>query len=116
MTHLGISLSAFTAHVIRVTYGIVLDNHYYEMVERVLEVAEKILTPGRYAVEALPFLRNIPAWLPGSQFKRFAAEARRDVTTVVDRLFSTAKTIVSPLMLHLCPISDKLYPACRHRP
>ena len=111
MTHPEPSLSAFTAHVIRVTYDIVLDNHYYEMVERVLEVAEKILTPGRYAVEALPVLRNVPAWFPGAHFKRFAAEARRDVTTVVDRLFSTAKKIVSPLKPSLYPIGDNLSPA-----
>ena len=98
--------------MIGVTYGIVLDEHYYKMVGHVLDVSEKILTPGRYAVEALPFLRHVPSWVPGIGFKRFAAEARKDVTTVVDTLFGTARDKVvlidvnvyvkSPLIIRHC--------------
>ena len=87
--------SSLTSHIIRITYGIVLDRYMYGMIERVLDVCENILTPGRFAVEALPFLRFVPSWFPGAYFKHFAKKGRRDVTAIVDELFYSAKHDVS---------------------
>ena len=49
------------------------DDEYVAQVVKVLEGVEA-LTPGRYLVEFLPFLRFIPDWFPGAGFqKKFAA-------------------------------------------
>ena len=92
---LSLPTSSLTAHLIKVTYGIVLNEPHHDMVERVLDISEDILTPGRYVVEAIPSLRNIPEWAPGAHFKRFASKARQDVTVIVDSLFNAAKSTVS---------------------
>ncbi|KAI0036390.1 cytochrome P450 [Vararia minispora EC-137] len=35
--------------------------------------------PGKFIVELLPFLRHIPLWMPGAEFKRFAASCAETV-------------------------------------
>ena len=48
------------------------DDEYVAQVVKVLEGVEA-LTPGRYLVEYLPFLRFVPGWFPGAGFqKKFA--------------------------------------------
>ena len=59
--------------------------------ERAMEVGEGVLTPGRYAVEALPFLRYIPSWLPGGRFKQYAAQVKTEVEEIVSALFEAAR-------------------------
>ena len=54
------------------------DDEYIAQVVKVLEGVEA-LTPGRYLVEYLPFLRFVPSWFPGAGFQeKFAAY--RDVS------------------------------------
>lgn len=80
--------------MLQVSYGIKLreyDDKYYKMIERLAEVGEGIAVPGRFLVEALPWLRHLPMWVPGAEFKSYAAEAKRDILHIVDQLFGTAK-------------------------
>ncbi|KAI0036384.1 cytochrome P450 [Vararia minispora EC-137] len=35
--------------------------------------------PGKFIVELLPFLRHLPLWMPGAEFKRFAASCAETV-------------------------------------
>ncbi|RPD62682.1 CyP450 monooxygenase [Lentinus tigrinus ALCF2SS1-7] len=60
----------FRVGVVKVVYGIPEqdDHQYVAMMEKVLDVAEAF-TPGRYLVEFMPFLRHIPAWVPGAGFQ-----------------------------------------------
>ena len=79
----------------RITYGLELsatNDKYFMMAQRLVEIGEDITVPGRYPVEAIPLLRFLPAWFPGAHFKRFAARARRDITSIKDQLFESAKT------------------------
>ncbi|KAI0740350.1 cytochrome P450 98A3 [Earliella scabrosa] len=84
----------FAAITMRISYGIELqkaNDKYFAMIERLAEVGESITVPGRFLVEAIPWLRFVPSWLPGAGFKRYAAAAKQDILYTVDYLFGTAK-------------------------
>ena len=75
-------------------YGIELcelQDQYYQTVERVAEVAEALVIPGNFPVEAFPMLRYLPSWFPGGGFKAWAANAKEDILHTVDDLFHGAK-------------------------
>ncbi|EIN09519.1 cytochrome P450 [Punctularia strigosozonata HHB-11173 SS5] len=46
-------------------------------IERVMDEFGEVTTPGRYLVDAIPFLAHLPGWLPGMGFKKSAREMRR---------------------------------------
>ena len=50
------------------------------MVERISAIGEELTVPGRYAVDAIPILERLPSWFPGAGFKRYAAEAEREIS------------------------------------
>lgn len=78
----------------RIAYGIELhesNDKYLAMVERVAQIGEEIGVPGRFPVEAIPWLRFLPSWFPGAGFNKFAADAKRDILFTLDFLFETAK-------------------------
>lgn len=77
-----------------VIYGIRVrepNDRYYEMVERMREVAETIAIPGNFPVEAFPVLRYLPSWFPGGGFKKWAQEAKRDLSCISESLFKRAQ-------------------------
>ncbi|EJF64334.1 cytochrome P450 [Dichomitus squalens LYAD-421 SS1] len=79
----------FASTLMQLVYGLEVtrpDDRYFAMVERIREVSEDIAVPGRYLVEAIPFLRYLPAWLPGMQFKRYALKAKSDIHMILDSL------------------------------
>ncbi|KAI0080132.1 cytochrome P450 [Panus rudis PR-1116 ss-1] len=67
-----------TSAIMKIIYGVDADeNHEYvttaeESVEKLSLAAE----PGRWLVDVIPFLKHIPAWFPGVEFKRFAQELK----------------------------------------
>lgn len=86
--------STFDMTVMWVVYGIVAseaDEEYHEMIERLLEAGEGVLTPGHYLVDVFPFLQFIPAWLPGGGFKRYASHVKGEMNEISGRLLQTAK-------------------------
>ncbi|PIL25374.1 cytochrome P450 [Ganoderma sinense ZZ0214-1] len=88
----------FAAIVMGALYGIELrepHDKYYHMVERMGEVGEEILIPGRFPVEAFPVLRYLPSWFPGGGFKKWAADAKRDISSIVDYLFEGSKSVIT---------------------
>lgn len=79
--------------MLHVLYGIDLhkpNDEYFHMVERVNEVGEEISVPGRYAVEAFPWMRHLPSWLPGTGFKKLAAKANDALEYTADHFFNIA--------------------------
>ncbi|KAG6861012.1 hypothetical protein C0995_004865 [Termitomyces sp. Mi166 len=78
----------FTTHFRNAAGAIVMATVYDKNiskseVERFVAIAEyamarmsEILFPGAFLVNALPFLRHIPAWFPGTGFHAFAADCR----------------------------------------
>ena len=94
--------SALTAMVMGVVYGIEIrepHDKYFQAVERMAEVAETVLIPGNFPVEAFPILRYVTSWFPGGGFKKWAAAAKRDISHTVDYLFDSAKEMVVSVLL-----------------
>ncbi|KAI0693295.1 CyP450 monooxygenase [Cerioporus squamosus] len=81
----------FRAAIVRVLYGVAeQDDQYVAMMEKVLEVGEAF-TPGRYLVEFMPFLRHIPAWVPGAGFQDDFAGWRNATRWVRDNMVEKTK-------------------------
>ncbi|TFK83549.1 cytochrome P450 [Polyporus arcularius HHB13444] len=62
----------FTSAIVKILYGLDVaekNDKYIAMMARALEGGEAFV-PGKYYVEFLPFLRHIPAWVPGAGFQK----------------------------------------------
>ena len=83
--------STFRAAIVQVVYGVAEqdDPEYVAVMEKVLDVREAF-TPGRYLVEFMPFLRHVPAWVPGAGFQNDFAGWRNATQWVKDNM--TLKT------------------------
>ncbi|KAH9917083.1 cytochrome P450 monooxygenase [Fomitopsis serialis] len=80
----------YVAHLHRFTSSIVLealyghaitsdDDEYLTYAERALKGTTEVTTPGAAIVDFIPFLRHVPAWFPGADFKRQAAKTKAAV-------------------------------------
>lgn len=71
--------STFTAGMTKIVYDIEGDDKIARQMALVEDAQEGIaqgLVPGRFLVQFLPFLRYMPAWLPGAGFKRLSNKWR----------------------------------------
>ncbi|RPD61615.1 O-methylsterigmatocystin oxidoreductase [Lentinus tigrinus ALCF2SS1-7] len=69
----------FTAGMTKVVYDIEGDDKIERQINLVEDAQEGVaqgLVPGKYLVQFLPFLRHIPAWFPGAEFKRLSNKWR----------------------------------------
>lgn len=74
------------------------------LAERAADSLEAVLTPGLWLVDILPFLRYLPAWLPGAGFKKVATEMRKSVLDLGDVPYEfTKKELVTLLFYFLNP-------------
>lgn len=67
--------STFTASMTKVVYDIDGDDSIKRQITLVEDAQAAIaqgLVPGRFLVQFFPFLRHVPAWLPGAEFKRLS--------------------------------------------
>ncbi|KAF9442699.1 cytochrome P450 [Macrolepiota fuliginosa MF-IS2] len=72
---------AFASTITEVVYGIKikgLDNNYIRSTEEALEGFPDAGIPGSYLVDMFPFMKYIPSWFPGAEWKR-KADHWRDV-------------------------------------
>lgn len=59
----------------QILYGIEDDEDIHQLMVMIEEAQEGIargLLPGKLLVEFFPFLRHIPEWFPGAEFKRLS--------------------------------------------
>ncbi|GJE97951.1 cytochrome P450 [Phanerochaete sordida] len=80
--------------ILGITFGIEVrpDNDpYVKTAEKALQSLAKIVNVGAYAVNFVPFLRHLPAWLPGMHFKREAAEWYDTVSAMFDGPYTYVK-------------------------
>lgn len=61
------------------------------LVERAVETLDVLVKPGLYLVEILPFLRYLPSWVPGSGFKKAAADMRQHVLAMLNVPYNFTK-------------------------
>ncbi|KDQ59106.1 hypothetical protein JAAARDRAFT_113176, partial [Jaapia argillacea MUCL 33604] len=75
-------------------YGIKIDakkDNYEEMAELLVDAIERTAVPGAFLVDLLPFLKYVPAWLPGAGFKTKAEEWRLLGADFVNKPFNAVK-------------------------
>ena len=66
----------------QIVYGLEIaeeNDQYMTIAEKCVEIFTDITVPGRYIVEAFPFLQYLPSWLPGAKFKRDAVKWKESV-------------------------------------
>ena len=71
--------SLFSATLLKLVYGIDVDNSDHELVNGIRAAAQgfsEALVPGKFLVEFIPWLEYIPAWFPGAGFQKKFAEWR----------------------------------------
>ena len=81
--------------ITRVAYGIdassAVGRAYLRAAEDTMDCFNTVFRPGRYLVQILPWLRYVPAWVPGAGFQRDFARWRPVVREVLDGPWAAAK-------------------------
>lgn len=80
-----------TAYGIDVTWE---DDPWVAMGERSNVALSESSRPGVYLVDSIPWLKHIPAWVPGAGFQRDALIFKRDVSRMAEELFDTVKKLM----------------------
>lgn len=68
-----------------------MDDDYVIAAEKAVEGVSVAAIPGRFWVEFAPFTRNIPSWIPGIEFKKFAEDHLAHVINMVDKPYDEVK-------------------------
>ncbi|OCH93695.1 CyP450 monooxygenase [Obba rivulosa] len=77
----------FGSSIMSVVYGIQTadkEDSYILRAERAGQGAAEAFTPGTFWIDFLPFLKYIPAWVPGAEFQRKAAKWKVDTLAMRD--------------------------------
>ncbi|THH31277.1 hypothetical protein EUX98_g2916 [Antrodiella citrinella] len=80
--------------IIRVTYGaptVSQTNRYIALAESAVQSAREIAVPAAFMVESLPFLKYIPAWMPGGHTSRYVAKYKPIVQEMRNKPFDDVK-------------------------
>ncbi len=70
------SPSVFSATLLKVVYGIDIDDGNHEIVRDIRDAVEGIseaFVPGKFLVDYIPWLKYVPTWFPGAGFQRKCA-------------------------------------------
>lgn len=57
---------------------------YVDIAELALDQFSKLVQPGAFLVDIVPFLRYVPSWLPGAGFKKTGESWRSTLMEAVD--------------------------------
>ncbi len=101
--------STFAATILKVAYGIDIDdenNEIVRIIEKAIEGPSQTIVPGKFLVDYVPLLRYVPAWVPGAGFQAQFAEWRDASRKLKDVPYAQRNTaFVRP--------SVPLFPRCR---
>jgi hypothetical protein len=73
-----------------------VNDPFVQLAEKVLD-AVAMTGSGGYLVDSLPFMKHIPAWVPGAKFQRDAAAWRDDV---VGMPIKTMEYVYKEMVIH----------------
>jgi hypothetical protein len=62
-----------------------------DLVDRAILQFSLSTTPGAWLVDVLPFLKYVPAWIPGAGFKRTAKEWNDTLAEMVETPYNFTK-------------------------
>lgn len=80
--------------IMRVVYGakdLAQTKRYVLLAENALDSVRRMCIPGEFLAESLPFLKYVPAWLPGGAARRFAAKYKPIVQAMRNEPFNEVK-------------------------
>lgn len=80
--------------VMKIAYGVDIISEtdpYIVTAEHALHVVSVTTNAGAYLVDTLPFLKHIPSWFPGAQFKRDAKRWKSHVDRMKDEPWKAVK-------------------------
>ncbi|KAI0824640.1 cytochrome P450 [Trametes gibbosa] len=83
-----------TSAIATITYGYKVqgdDDVIVQLVDKSMKEFSEASTPGAYLADTFPFLRFIPSWLPGTQWKRKVAEQAETFERMIDLPFEWTK-------------------------
>ncbi|KAJ3573814.1 hypothetical protein NP233_g2187 [Leucocoprinus birnbaumii] len=93
--HYAQALRHFTGGIaITLAYGINVkpeNDPYINISERAIGILNRESTPGKYFVDAIPWLKYVPEWFPGAKFKRDAKEWKKVTMNFRDAPFQATK-------------------------
>ena len=95
LIHGFVSYRMLASTIFDVVYGIQitgLDDARVQTVEAAMAIANEYRVPGATWVDVAPFLRIIPAWVPGARFKKLAARCRPLAERTRNQGFDFAKS------------------------
>ncbi|KAH9834604.1 cytochrome P450 [Rhodofomes roseus] len=84
--------------IIGVAYGLDVqpkDDPYVATAERALHAMAMAGNAGSFLVDSIPWLKHVPAWFPGADFKRKATEWRKSTTAMVEVPFKAVKNAIA---------------------
>ncbi|KAL5363253.1 cytochrome P450 [Aspergillus floccosus] len=83
------------AIVLKLGYGYTIEPHkrdpLVDLADRAMEEFSLSILAATWAVDFLPFLKYLPAWLPGAEFKRMASSFKKTVTAFSDLPYAFTK-------------------------
>lgn len=80
------------------------DDELLKIIAEGIEIFTATSQPGRWLVETIPWLRFVPSWFPGAEFKRKAAHNRERMRRIDVIPFKwTKEQIVSQCFLSMVP-------------
>ena len=86
--------STVAAAIMKIVYGIdAKDEHdpTIDLIAAAIDAVTPAVVPGSYLVDALPFLRYVPAWFPGAGFQKQFATFRKSNERIQDVPYSLRK-------------------------
>lgn len=89
-----INCSLNTATILKIVHDMDVKDMEDEYVQSATEAVSSVTMtslPGNFWIEFFPFLRNIPGWVPGAYFQRFAKDRRPTFLKVLNRPFDEMK-------------------------
>lgn len=89
---------AVGALIMETAYGIQVQDEgdpWLELCEEAGTIFSRVTVPGSFLVDAIPFLRYVPDWMPGAGWKRQAREWKGLVTRLADAPFEFVRTAMA---------------------
>ncbi|KIJ28079.1 hypothetical protein M422DRAFT_784656 [Sphaerobolus stellatus SS14] len=80
--------------ILGVIYGYkvaAVNDPFIEITEQANEAVLECAKPGKFLVEVIPILKNIPYWFPGARFKRLAKKWKSAAIDMVEKPFEWTK-------------------------
>ncbi|KAI0791736.1 cytochrome P450 [Abortiporus biennis] len=108
----SLHLTTFTSSIVtEVTYGYRItsnDDPYITMAEEFFSIINPLGDFGRDIIDVFPFLRHIPAWVPGAWYAKYAKEYRPKAEAILDEPFAELQKRISLGTAQPCFLSYRL--------